>query len=204
MASTEPGQDCESDPPFTMRRNGSAELDRLLAHRSVPGDAAAPADIFVPGVDDHRVSSVAAAPGWVLVEFKELVSGASMMAGSLSGVLPDTDVLYFRLSGKAADARRYDFHVNTNFAPMRRVLCHETGPAAPDGGAWWEVVADGAPSPYEPDGLYDDAAEAMLLDNRKIEAILVHNGLSLEALFSPGARREPVLFSRRPGGEAPN
>ncbi|MEO1469121.1 MAG: hypothetical protein AAFV86_08695 [Pseudomonadota bacterium] len=152
--------------------------------------------------EEIRVSTVAASPGWVLVEHAEAVSGMSLTAHDLSTRLADTDVLYFRRSGAGAAEAQFDFHVYRDGDTLRRVLCHETHPYGDPAQAWWEGIADGAPTRYEPAGLYDGVAgEHDLLTGARIAAILESQGLSVAMLFATGARREAVLFAR--GGATP-
>lgn len=161
-------------------------------------------EFYAPGGDDMRLSSIEG--GWVLLEYRNFITGGCTQSGMLSEQLDDADVLYFRFSGPKAEEMHYDFHVYQNFSPVHRVLCHETWPRTgpkrtrnPDD-SWWEGILDGEDTRYEPAGLYEGATQQTLLDNAKLEAILRHNGLSWAALFGPGARHAPVRYSRQPGG----
>ena len=66
---------------------------------------------------------------------------------------------------------------------------------------WWEGISDYEITAYEDAAMYQGATQETLLDNTKIEAILANLGLSTSKLSMGGAIVDPVLFSRRPGGQ---
>lgn len=212
-ATTEPLEPGEGPLPYTIHRDAAADPDRPIVKLAPPGSG--PNDgvgAWQTGNDDVRISTLTTAPGWVLIEHIEWSSGGSMLCSGLSGQMPDQDVLYFRYSGQNAEEKHYDFHVNRDYGTPVRRLCHETWPMSggfgssfrnPDD-AEWEGILDGEVCAYEPEGLYDGVTDETALDNSKLDAILDHNGWSIQKLFGPDARRNPVLFSRRIGGEELN
>ncbi|MEM9584133.1 MAG: hypothetical protein AAGA08_13565 [Pseudomonadota bacterium] len=191
----------ETQKPFTLHRGDAALLADLLTTERGPSylDKSQPHERMAY-FDDVRVSAIDGSD-WVLVEYREFVSGISLLGYGLSTKLQGRDVLYFRRSGDLISEYHNDFHVYQDGETLRRVLCHSTWPEGDIQQEWWENTLDGQMTTYEPDDLYQNAGEMDLLDNAMLESILAKLELSSQKLFSRVLTRDPVLISRRPGGE---
>lgn len=194
--------DTEETPPapFGLHEGEAAHPVELLTTERGPAYMQATQPSEPPQFhDDIRVSSIDGSD-WVLIEYRELVSGVSLLSYSLSTKLEGRDVLYFRRSGDLICEYHNDFHVYQDGETLRRVLCHSTWPEGDIEQEWWESILDGEITVYEPEELYQDVGEMDLLDNDKLEEILAKLALSSQKLFSRVLTCDPVLLSRRPGG----
>ena len=203
----------EDPAPYRFRAIGEAAANLPMVRWTGPVHSPKAVNhAFEEGVDDIRLSTVAAAPDWTLVEFREPGSGPAPLGLALSSRLEGTDVLYLRRTVGTGGEPHWDFHVYRDAEPVRLVLCHATWPEADPQQARWERIAEGAPSAYEPGDLFregdlheghlpegdpgDEARGATLLDEAKLERILTGLGLSFRTLFGRDCRRDPHLFSR--------
>lgn len=187
--------------PYRLFRGGEAAGPPLTRDAPPAFGTADPTDMFADGWDDVRVSAVSGEEDLIVTEMREFTSGFSSHAFGLSMHLPETDILYFRRSGDAATESHHDFHLYRSGETLRRVLCHANWPQGDPDRAWWEGIADGEATRYEPPGLYYGATEADLLSGAALDVILGSFGLTTTALFRAGATRAPTLYSRRAGGE---
>lgn len=191
-----------AQPSYGIRRGAAAAGHATT--RSVPGacEAEAAQTECLDGWDDVRVSRLAAAPDWTLVECRDLIPGFSPIAFGLSVALPATDVLCFRRSGAAAAAveAQHEFHLYREGHMQRRVLCQANRAHHGAEREECDCIADEPQARQGPDRPQGRQAGADPLAGQAIEAILGRIGLTTGALFRPGAAADPILFSRRPGG----
>ncbi len=189
-------------PRFTMHHGDAAyPVDLLTSERSPSSSDATASPKQAEFFEDIRISGLKGSD-WVLVEYREAISGMSMLGYSLSTKLAGRDVLYFRRSGDLVSEYKNDFHVYQDGNTLRRVLCHSTWPEGDIEKEWWESSLDGQITVYEPEEIYETSGEMDLLDNSKLDAILGKLDLSHVRLFSRPTRTDTVLISRRSGGEA--
>ena len=197
-------QDKPEVPAFQVYRGQAAELagQILTSEISISPDQDKVVSLRPRFTDDIRVSTPRAAEDWCLVEFRETLGETCPLAQELSTQMAGAEILYFRRSGDVATDVHFDFHVYCNGQATRRVACHSTWPETDETfDEVWTGVTEGTPTRYEGESFDPKASEMDLLDEVKQEMILAYLGLSYDALFRPEAKNDPVLITRRDGGE---
>ncbi|GGL56976.1 hypothetical protein [Wenxinia marina] len=178
-------------PTYTFRAVTPAEADLPLIGWRLADGRTAEADETI------RLSTPVAAPDWTLVETCETVHGISMTALGLSAHLPGSEALYLRRTIGKGGPRQAAFHVYREAEAVRRIACTAIWADGRPASEWWERIADGAPTAYEPAGLMTEGAfGADHFGEAGIEAILGRLGLSLDTLLGPRARRDAHAFER--------